>query len=850
MTTPRLLSPPGPVWISLDSVPPIHRASMRPRSPFPGGKDMMVMTVSDGGAALRMQVGEDHALVGRWRAGVLELGTEGMAGMPVARMVRDPLRRKYTLVRPSEREEEEGEELLVATFSDGAFGGPRSASVLLPRVSGAQEIQGSMGCAWRRAEGGGMAEAPSSRLKLLSSIEPNASQSGEALELTSAWGTAYSSSPRREAVQLSSLPSGGPVFQLAPTPGPAGSWLVAAAYPLSPVHALALAAASLNSEAEGAPVAVVAAVEPLLSGAFDSGGGSSEKRVEGRKNLDNRKTQAVPVKRRWSLEGAVGDLADEVQGNPAVLNLCLLSLALSFAVDLYPSAPQYNTVYAAASLWMAANMGRWEALGGRTLYYVYSLLSLFLLAMDVGFLAGGTRVSAVANLLDPFGPDGMGAQVAAGMDTAAVIGVGILVAVKVLAWQAILASSPQGRTTLGVLWRRLRLFLPIWGEPSRLTKEVYDRIIALAWLHLLASVGLLLTAGITGFTMDWAPQFGAAGVGATLSLLCFLKAITLSLVVMGLFRNMDLALCLNVFGCMACADRWHRARERRRRRKHGTHYPKIILEWDYIMGCCWVKVVDMCLGVWVWCAIAWSWDPSLEFHDRWNVRMLLAFVTVTQFFTDIWSIFLGAVICLLVSQHLLRKAHTRARVLGGDARDAESDGVNSDLLDSDSGSEHSGSGGEHSMDDGPHAISSQRVNIELAQGDADLEAPLPGTARSIILDPGKHIHDEEFHNLWSQLKLSGSFRVRLATVPPLHVLTGHLHSQGFVVVASGAVADTNKVYASASSDGGVIFLMEMLIEKAVHELTASFKCQQPDMTPSFVRHLRLRDILGEHQPIA
>eukprot|EP00953_Heterococcus_sp_UTEX-ZZ885_P017746 9935-Heterococcus_DN1.PRE.2 len=37
---------------------------------------------------------------------------------------------------------------------------------------------------------------------------------------------------------------------------------------------------------------------------------------------------------------------------------------------------------------------------------------------------------------------------------------------------------------------------------------------------------------------------------------------------------MDLALCLNVFGCMACASRWHTARKKRRRSKHGTTYPK------------------------------------------------------------------------------------------------------------------------------------------------------------------------------------------------------------------------------------------------------------------------------------
>lgn len=42
-----------------------------------------------------------------------------------------------------------------------------------------------------------------------------------------------------------------------------------------------------------------------------------------------------------------------------------------------------------------------------------------------------------------------------------------------------------------------------------------------------------------------------------------------------LFRNMDLALCLNVFGCLACFQGWHQAREERRRARHGVTYPKV-----------------------------------------------------------------------------------------------------------------------------------------------------------------------------------------------------------------------------------------------------------------------------------
>jgi hypothetical protein len=38
--------------------------------------------------------------------------------------------------------------------------------------------------------------------------------------------------------------------------------------------------------------------------------------------------------------------------------------------------------------------------------------------------------------------------------------------------QAILATSDEGVHALSLFWRRFKLFLPIWGEPRRLTKEV------------------------------------------------------------------------------------------------------------------------------------------------------------------------------------------------------------------------------------------------------------------------------------------------------------------------------------------------------------------------------------------
>jgi hypothetical protein len=60
-----------------------------------------------------------------------------------------------------------------------------------------------------------------------------------------------------------------------------------------------------------------------------------------------------------------------------------------------------------------------------------------------------------------------------------------------------------------------------------LSHQVYNRIIAVAWIHLLCAVACVALAAITGLAFDWAPQFAAAGVGCPLSLLLFFKVLLL-----------------------------------------------------------------------------------------------------------------------------------------------------------------------------------------------------------------------------------------------------------------------------------------------------------------------------------
>eukprot|EP00903_Cladosiphon_okamuranus_P016208 g14956.t1 len=391
------------------------------------------------------------------------------------------------------------------------------------------------------------------------------------------------------------------------------------------------------------------AVNVSATGGDGRGGEGSEGRAS------TGRTVPVPVKRRVSVQVVAAKIVDKVYRNTYVCNLCLLTLTVSFVADLYPGSPSHNVPMSAALLWACSNVDAVRALRRRSFAYALSIVVLVSLFMDVDFLASDLKAYALGQLEEE-DDDRQRVIVEENMHTFGRIVVGVVAGLKALSWQGLLATCPQGVHALNLLWRRFKLFLPIWGSPRKLTKEVYNRVVALAWLHLLASMALMVMAGVAGMGFEWAPQFASSqGAGIPLAAVCFFKSLTNLVVSAALFRNMDLALCLNVFGCLACFQGWHRAREERRRARHGVTYPKVVLEWDYIMLCAYVKFFDLLVGLWLWIGLGWSWSEDRDYSERHSIRMLLVAVTTVQTLTDVWSVFLGITVSLLVSQYLLRK---------------------------------------------------------------------------------------------------------------------------------------------------------------------------------------------------
>ncbi|CAM9818124.1 unnamed protein product, partial [Ectocarpus sp. 13 AM-2016] len=141
-------------------------------------------------------------------------------------------------------------------------------------------------------------------------------------------------------------------------------------------------------------------------------------------------------------------------------------------------------------------------------------------------------------------------------------------------------------------------------------------------------------------------------------------------------------------------------------------------------------------------------------------------------------------------------------------------------------------------------------------------APPPPDA--VALDRSFTSTAEEFGSAWDALRTCASFRqdlrghkevegrCRIGRLPEVETLAAHLRGQGFVVVASGPVADgRTKIYACACGIGvEALFFAELVFEKEMHELAFTFKCQDERLTSRFVCHMHLRRVIGDHQPIA
>lgn len=72
--------------------------------------------------------------------------------------------------------------------------------------------------------------------------------------------------------------------------------------------------------------------------------------------------------------------------------MCLSTVIVSFAADLYPGVPSHNTPLSTALLWASCNVDTVRPLRRRFFIYTLSIMVLLSLFVDLDFLASPTRV--------------------------------------------------------------------------------------------------------------------------------------------------------------------------------------------------------------------------------------------------------------------------------------------------------------------------------------------------------------------------------------------------------------------------------------------------------------------------
>lgn len=63
---------------------------------------------------------------------------------------------------------------------------------------------------------------------------------------------------------------------------------------------------------------------------------------------------------------------------------------------------------------------------------------------------------------------------------------------------------------------------------------------------------------------------------------------------------------------------------------------KVVLEWDYIMLCGYMKIFDLLVGLWLWIGLGWAWSDDRDYSERHSIKMLLVSITTVQTLTDVW----------------------------------------------------------------------------------------------------------------------------------------------------------------------------------------------------------------------
>ncbi|OQR83162.1 transmembrane protein [Achlya hypogyna] len=114
------------------------------------------------------------------------------------------------------------------------------------------------------------------------------------------------------------------------------------------------------------------------------------------------------------------------------------------------------------------------------------------------------------------------------------------------------------------------------------------------------------------------------------------------------------------------------------------------------------------------------------------------------------------------------------------------------------------------------------------------------------LDASRKLKKAAFWDLWKKTEVAGSFSCNFknAQAPTLKEVTAHLTKAGFHVVSHNESKDVLEVYLYGHPVGvDIAFVAEFVFVYSRQFFQSTFKCEDKDLAPDFVKHFQLQDLM-------
>ena len=275
------------------------------------------------------------------------------------------------------------------------------------------------------------------------------------------------------------------------------------------------------------------------------------------------------------------------------------------------------------------------------------------------------------------------------------LAVGLNIFIKAGIIYSLTSQFKSGKKLQKRLWKPLKYFVPSVNMPrkAKMKEAIAKRLMAIAWIQLLAFVSMLVLAVVAGVGLKPYPHFINDAAGVPLTALMAFKAVTSLFTTMSLLRNTDLGDFVKEFGCIDAfgCKRWYKHRRKRLKEKRGFSAPKVLVDDEYLSGLRGTKLFDMAIGLWVWIGLGWAIRLS-SFRAPKPVRIILSLAVVVQTLSDILVPLLFLVVGWYVKVADSRRRR-KIRMEGEGAEDSEDSSSSSsddDSSDDDSSGDEGG----------------------------------------------------------------------------------------------------------------------------------------------------------------